>query len=92
MLEARRKGHGMPGIHIATGDELPGPDGDEPHVLFVNQTSFGTPATARPACGYLRTNIQSAQVTCSSLWRATRWSIRRRSRSHCCHQGREDGW
>jgi len=31
----------MTGIHITTQDELPGPDGDEPYVLFVNQTEYG---------------------------------------------------
>jgi hypothetical protein len=41
MLEARRREHGMTGIHIATHDELLGPDGDEPYMLFVNQTEYG---------------------------------------------------
>ena len=44
----------MSGIHIATQDELPGPDGDEPYVLFVNQTENGN---AR----FLRTNVLSAR-------------------------------
>ncbi len=44
----------MSGIHIATQNELPGPDGDEPYVLFVNQTEYGN---AR----FLRTNVLSAR-------------------------------
>ena len=44
----------MPGIHITTQDDLPGPDGDEPYVLFVNQTEYGN------AC-FLRTNVLSAR-------------------------------
>jgi len=44
----------MPGIHITTQDDLPGPDGDEPYVLFVNQTEYGN---AR----FLRTNVLSAR-------------------------------
>ena len=44
----------MPGFHITTQDELPGPDGDEPYVLFVNQTEYGN---AR----FLRTNVLSAR-------------------------------
>ena len=44
----------MSGIHITTQDELPGPDGDEPYVLFVNQTEYGN---AR----FLRTNVLSAR-------------------------------
>ena len=31
----------MAGITITTQDDLPGPDGDEPFVLFVNQTEYG---------------------------------------------------
>jgi len=54
MLEARSREHGMSGIHITTQDELPGPDGDEPYVLFVNQTEYGN---AR----FLRTNVLSAR-------------------------------
>jgi hypothetical protein len=42
------------GIHITTQDDLPGPDGDEPYVLFVNQTEYGS---AR----FLRTNVLSAR-------------------------------
>ena len=41
-------------FHITTQDELPGPDGDEPYVLFVNQTEYGN---AR----FLRTNVLSAR-------------------------------
>ena len=44
----------MPGFHITTQDDLPGPDGDEPYVLFVNQTEYGN---AR----FLRTNVLSAR-------------------------------
>jgi hypothetical protein len=54
MLETRCREQGMSGIHIATQDELPGPDGDEPYVLFVNQTEYGN---AR----FLRTNVLSAR-------------------------------
>jgi hypothetical protein len=54
MLEAKRREQGMSGIHIATQNELPGPDGDEPYVLFVNQTEYGN---AR----FLRTNVLSAR-------------------------------
>ena len=54
MLGARSTGQGMSGIHITTQDELPGPDGDEPYVLFVNQTEYGN---AR----FLRTNVLSAR-------------------------------
>ena len=32
-------------IRITTQDDLPGPDGDEPYTLFVNQTEYGN---ARP--------------------------------------------
>ena len=31
----------MSQFHITTQDDLPGPDGDEPYVLFVNQTEYG---------------------------------------------------
>jgi len=41
-------------FHITTQDDLPGPDGDEPYVLFVNQTEYGN---AR----FLRTNVLSAR-------------------------------
>jgi hypothetical protein len=44
----------MADIRIATQDDLPGPDGDEPYVLFVNQTDYGN---AR----FLRTNVLSAR-------------------------------
>ncbi|MCX5969077.1 MAG: hypothetical protein NTV57_15890 [Cyanobacteria bacterium] len=44
----------MADIHITTQDDLPGPDGDEPYVLFVNQTECGN---AR----FLRTNVLSAR-------------------------------
>ncbi|MFN7898377.1 MAG: hypothetical protein ACK5N0_01760 [Synechococcaceae cyanobacterium] len=44
----------MAGIRITTQDELPGPEGDEPYVLFVNQTESGN---AR----FLRTNVLSAR-------------------------------
>lgn len=45
---------GMADISITTQDDLPGPDGDEPYVLFVNQTEYGN---AR----FLRTNVISAR-------------------------------
>ncbi|MFN9910840.1 MAG: hypothetical protein ACK56F_32830, partial [bacterium] len=41
-------------FHITTQDDLPGPDGDEPYVMFVNQTEYGN---AR----FLRTNVLSAR-------------------------------
>ena len=41
-------------FRITTQDDLPGPDGDEPYVLFVNQTEYGN---AR----FLRTNVLSAR-------------------------------
>ena len=44
----------MAGITITTQDDLPGPDGDEPYVLFLNQTEYGN---AR----FLRTNVLSAR-------------------------------
>ena len=44
----------MAGFTITTQDDLPGPDGDEPYVLFVNQTEYGN---AR----FLRTNVLSAR-------------------------------
>jgi hypothetical protein len=31
----------MAGIMITTQNDLPGPDGDELYVLFVNQTDYG---------------------------------------------------
>jgi hypothetical protein len=47
MLETRRREHGMSGIHIATQDELLGHDGDEPYVLFLNQTEPRNPFARR---------------------------------------------
>ena len=44
----------MPGITITTQNDLPGPDGDEPYVLFVNQTEYGNRR-------FLRTNVLSAR-------------------------------
>ncbi len=44
----------MSQFHITTQDELPGPDGDEPYVLFVNQTEYGNRR-------FLRTNVLSAR-------------------------------
>ncbi|MCP9909307.1 hypothetical protein KBZ15_05170 [Cyanobium sp. BA20m-p-22] len=44
----------MKDIRISTQDDLPGPDGDEPYTLFVNQTEYGN---AR----FLRTNVLSAR-------------------------------
>jgi hypothetical protein len=44
----------VPGFHITTQDDLPGPDGDEPYVLFVNETEYGNRR-------FLRTNVLSAR-------------------------------
>jgi hypothetical protein len=44
----------MAGITITTQNDLPGPDGDEPYVLFVNQTEYGNRR-------FLRTNVLSAR-------------------------------
>jgi hypothetical protein len=44
----------MPGITITTQNDLPGPDGDEPYVLFLNQTEYGNGR-------FLRTNVLSAR-------------------------------
>jgi hypothetical protein len=44
----------MAGITITTQDDLPGPDGDGPYVLFVNQTEYGNGR-------FLRTNVLSAR-------------------------------
>ncbi|MFM9100647.1 MAG: hypothetical protein ACKOPS_04635 [Cyanobium sp.] len=44
----------MAGLTITTQDNLLGPDGDEPYVLFVNQTECGN---AR----FLPTNVLSAR-------------------------------
>ena len=44
----------MSGFHITTQDDLPGPDGEEPYVLFVNQTEYGNGR-------FLRTNVLSAR-------------------------------
>jgi hypothetical protein len=44
----------VPGFHITTQDDLAGPDGDEPYVLFVNETDYGN-------CRFLRTNVLSAR-------------------------------
>ncbi len=44
----------MADIRITTQDDLPGPDGDEPYTLFVNQTEY---SNAR----FLRTNVLSAR-------------------------------
>jgi hypothetical protein len=42
MLEAPPgRSAAVPGFHITTQDDLPGPDGDEPYVLFVNETEYG---------------------------------------------------
>ena len=41
-------------IRITTQDDLPGPDGDEPYVLFVNETEYGNRR-------FLRTNVLSAR-------------------------------
>jgi hypothetical protein len=44
----------VPGFHITTQDDLPGPDGDEPYVLFLNETEYGNRR-------FLRTNVLSAR-------------------------------
>jgi hypothetical protein len=44
----------MAGITITTQNDLPGPDGDEPYVLFLNQTEYGNGR-------FLRTNVLSAR-------------------------------
>ena len=44
----------MAGFTITTQDSLLGPDGDEPYVLFVNQTEYGNGR-------FLRTNVLSAR-------------------------------
>ncbi len=44
----------MPGFHITTQDDLAGQDGDEPYVLFVNETEYGNRR-------FLRTNVLSAR-------------------------------
>jgi len=44
----------VPGFHITTQDDLPGPDGDEPYVLFLNETEYGNGR-------FLRTNVLSAR-------------------------------
>ncbi len=44
----------MADITITTQDELPGPEGDGPYVLFVNQTEFGIGR-------FLRTKVLSAR-------------------------------
>ena len=40
----------MADLTITTQDDLPGPDGDEPYVLFVNETEYGNRS-------FLRTNV-----------------------------------
>jgi hypothetical protein len=55
MLEAPpERSAAVPGFHITTQDDLPGPDGDEPYVLFVNETEYGNRR-------FLRTNVLSAR-------------------------------
>ena len=44
----------MSQFHITTQDHLPGPDGDEPYVLFVNQTEL-------PNSRFLQRNVLSAR-------------------------------
>jgi hypothetical protein len=44
----------MPDFTITTQDSLLGPDGDEPYVLFVNETDYGNRR-------FLRTNVLSAR-------------------------------
>ncbi len=44
----------MADLNITTQDELPGPDGEAPYVLFVNETNYGNTR-------FLRTNVLSAR-------------------------------
>ncbi len=44
----------MADLIITSQDELPGPDGEAPYVLFVNETDFGNTR-------FLRTNVLSAR-------------------------------
>ena len=44
----------MADLIITTQDELPGPDGEDPYVLFVNETEYGNTR-------FLRTNVLSAR-------------------------------
>ncbi|MFN7677387.1 MAG: hypothetical protein ACK5QW_02180 [Cyanobacteriota bacterium] len=44
----------MADLNITTQDQLLGPDGDTPYVLFVNETEYGTTR-------FLRTNVLSAR-------------------------------
>jgi hypothetical protein len=44
----------MADLIITTQDDLPGPDGDTPYVLFVNETEYGNTR-------FLRTNVLSAR-------------------------------
>ena len=41
----------MSQFHVTTQDDLPGPAGDEPYVVFVNQTEYGN-------AHFLRTNAR----------------------------------
>lgn len=42
------------GFTITTQDDLPGPDGDAPYTLFLNETTYGNTR-------FLRTNVLSAR-------------------------------
>jgi hypothetical protein len=44
----------MADLIITTQDELPGPDGESPYVLFVNETDYGNTR-------FLHTNVLSAR-------------------------------
>ena len=44
----------MADLNITTQDQLLGPDGDTPYVLFVNETEYGNTR-------FLRTNVLSAR-------------------------------
>ena len=44
----------MADLNITTQDQLLGPDGDTPYVLFVNETDYGNTR-------FLRTNVLSAR-------------------------------
>jgi hypothetical protein len=48
----------MAGITITTQDDLPGPDGDQPYTLFVNQTEYGSAPLLRTKVLAVRPNLK----------------------------------
>ena len=50
----------MADLIITNQDELPGPDGEAPYVLFVNETTYGNTR-------FLRTNVLSARPDLKKL-------------------------